>query len=56
MKYKILWDYGSEGFKLHDVEYDTVSEAVREAISLNYCTPFLIVVAIDWEAKQKDAD
>jgi len=54
MKYKILFDYRSEGYSFHDGEYNTVQEAVKEAIALNYSTPFLIVIVVDWEAKQKD--
>jgi hypothetical protein len=54
-KYKILFDYGAhEGFKFQDEEFDTVAEAVKHAIDLNYCTPFLIVQVINWEAKEKN--
>ena len=55
-KYKILWDYHSEGFKFHsdnvgkDFEFDSVADAVEEAVKVNYCTPFLIVQVIDWKA------
>lgn len=52
MKYKILLDYRTEGFKFQDEEYDTVADAVKNAIELNYCTPFLIVQIIEWEAKE----
>ena len=51
MKYKILFDYGSDGYKFQDEEYNSVSEAVKQAIKLNYCSPFLIVQIIDWEAR-----
>lgn len=54
MKYKILFDYGAyEGFKFQDEEFNTVAEAVKHAVGLNYCSPFLIVQVIDWEAKLK---
>ena len=53
MKYKILFDYHSEGFKFQDEEFDTVAEAVKQALELNYMTPFLIVHVVDWEAKEK---
>lgn len=62
MKYKILWDYRSEGHEGHSfhcdnkgniVEFNTVEEAVKKAIILNYSVPFLIVQIIDWEAKEK---
>lgn len=54
MKYKILFDYRTEGYKFEDGEFDTVAEAVRTALDLNYSTPFLIVNVIDWEAKEVD--
>jgi len=50
--YKILIDYGSEGFKFEDGEYDTVSYAVEEALKYNSAFPFLIVKVIKWEAKE----
>lgn len=53
MKYKILIDYGSEGFKFDDGEYQTVDEAVKKAITLIYSNPFYIVEIIDWEANKQ---
>ena len=50
MKYKILFDYGREGFKFQDEEFDTVGKAVKHAFALNYSTPFLIVSVVEWEA------
>ena len=50
MKYKILWDYYSEGHKFHDGEYDTVGEAVKVAVNAHYSTPFLIVHVVEWTA------
>lgn len=53
-KYRIMFDYGNyEGMKFQDGEYATVKDAVKEALSLNYSTPFLIVRVIDWEAQEK---
>lgn len=50
MKYKILHDYGAyEGMKFYDEkEFDTVDEAVKFAVNLNYATRFLIV-HIAWQ-------
>ncbi len=44
-QYKILFDYGSyEGMKFYDEkEFETVDEAIRFAVGLNYSTPFLVV-------------
>lgn len=55
-KYKILIDYGSyEGMKFPtDEEFETVDEAVKMAIGLNYGSPFLIIKVIDWEATYKE--
>lgn len=50
MPYKILFDYGSDGFKFEDKDFKTANEAVKHAIALNYCTRFLIVQIINWEA------
>jgi len=48
MKYKIAFDYGSyEGIKIQDGEFETVDEAVRHAVSMNYSTPF-IIISIHW--------
>lgn len=49
-KYKILFNWHTEGFKFEDEEFDSVNEAVMHAAKLNYHTPFLIVQVIDWEA------
>jgi len=50
MKYKILFDYRTDGFKFEDDEFDTVADAVEHAIKLNNCTPFLIVTIVNWKA------
>ena len=49
-KYKILHDYGGyEGLKFYDEkDFDTVDEAVKFAVFLNYCTRF-IIVKIYWK-------
>lgn len=53
-KYKILIDYGSEGMKFwSDEEYETVDEAVQNAIAINSAFPFLIVRLIHWEAIER---
>ena len=50
--YQILFDYGSEGMKFYDQkEFDTVDEAVKYAVGLNYATKFYIV-SIFWEPSQ----
>ncbi len=52
-RYKILFDYGSAGYQLHDEGFSDVKSAVKCAIGLNYAIPFLIITVIDWEAAQK---
>jgi len=53
MKYKIMFDYGAyEGYKLEDAEFDTVDEAVKHAVSMNYSSPF-IIVSIHWKPEFK---
>lgn len=54
MKYSILWDYNTEGFKFDDKKFATISGAVEYAVSLSYSARFLIVQIIEWEAKPKD--
>ncbi len=53
MKYKILFDYGSEGYSFQNEEFNSVVKAVKHALDLNYHTKFLIVQVVDWEATQK---
>lgn len=52
MKYKILFDFGSEGLKLEKDEFDLIDSAVKRAMVLNrsYCSPFLIITVVDWKA------
>ena len=50
MKYKILVDFGPEGFKFEKEEFDTLDEAVKMAVHLYYCHTFLIVNIVDWKA------
>lgn len=54
MKYKILFDYGAyEGLKFVDeIEFDTVDEAVKHAVAMNYSTTF-IVVSVHWKPEYK---
>ena len=52
-KYKVLWDYGTEGYSFADEGFDTIVEAVDYAVRLNYSVPFLIVQVIDWFATEK---
>lgn len=48
MKYKILFDYGSEGLKFYDKDFDTIDEAVK--IAIGFYTIFFIITIIDWKA------
>jgi len=50
MKYRIMFDYGSSGYNLQDMEFNTVDEAVKHGVAMNYSTPF-IVVSIYWKPK-----
>ena len=58
MKYKILLDYGSEGYRLEKTEYDVLDNAVKIAVDLtrSHCSQFLIISIIDWEAVIKKED
>lgn len=49
-KFKILFDYGSyEGMKFYDEKtFSNVDDAVKFAVSLGYCTTFL-VVQVMWD-------
>ncbi len=49
-KYRILFDYGTEGFKFQDEEFATVARAVAHAVGLGYGQPFMIVEIVSWEA------
>lgn len=55
MKYRILFNYGTEGHSFMDGEFDTVEEAVKKAIEFNSSSLFLVVRIIEWEAKEKDS-
>lgn len=47
--YRIMFDYGShEGYKLQDERFETVDEAIKHAVAMNYSAPF-IIVTINWE-------
>ena len=43
--YTIFWDYGSEGWRLHDSNFDTPEEALLAAMD-DPAAPFLIVKKI----------
>lgn len=51
--YKILYNYGTEGYKFYEDEFYNVRNAVAKAIELNYCVEFTIVKIIKWEAIEK---
>lgn len=54
MKYRIAFDYGVyEGIKIQEGEFDTVDEAVKHAVGMNYGTPF-IIITINWTPKVKE--
>ncbi len=51
MKYRVLIDYGMEGFKFaSDDEFDTVNLAVQFAIKNSFGNTFLIVHIVGWAA------
>jgi len=52
MKYLILIDYGSDGWKFEDEEFDSLDLAVKTAQHKTYGNAFKIVTIINWEAKQ----
>ena len=51
MKYRFIIDHHSEGWSLSDAEYETVTDAVKDAAKLSYGSPFLIITIVEWEAK-----
>jgi hypothetical protein len=57
MKYRILIDYGSEGWQFWDEDkkegYSSLDKAVKVAQQSCYGSPFVIVSIIDWQAKPK---
>lgn len=57
MKYKVLIDYGSDGRSYlgddrNGKNFDSIDEAVKEAIGYTTGSDFQIVQIIDWEAKE----
>lgn len=52
-KYRVMFDFGIEGYSLQEGEYETVDAAVKAAMSLSYSTNFIIVQIIEWEAQCK---
>jgi len=51
--YKILYNYGTEGYKFYEEEFYNVETAVEKAIELNYLAEFIIVKIIKWKAMEK---
>ena len=49
MKYRILFNCGTEGYIFQEEEFETITQAVKYAVELCYPTPFLIVQIVDWE-------
>lgn len=48
-----MFDYGAyEGYKLEEMLFDSVDEAVKHAVSMNYSSSF-IIVAIHWKPEFK---
>lgn len=54
MKYRILRDNYSDGYRLEDGEYDSVDQAVKAALKSGYSAPFLIIQITNWQAKPTD--
>ena len=62
MKYKILFNSGSEGCRLLAEEFDSIDEAVKKAImlSISTCSPhvcsgiysFDIITIVDWQVQR----
>lgn len=51
-KFRVLLDYGSDGFSLAEDGFSTVDEAIRYAVK-NYTSPFLVVeIAWSYDDKQ----
>lgn len=51
--YRILMDYGSEGMKYWDENgFETLEEAVHEALTANSAFSWTIVKVVKWEAKE----
>jgi hypothetical protein len=57
MKYRILWNYYSEGMIFHTddkgeiIEFNSINEAVHTALELRYTSPFEIVSVAQWRAE-----
>lgn len=56
MKYQVLIDYGVEGYKFMDGRFDTLDEAVKQALMFNTGHVFLIVQVVEWEAHPKETN
>lgn len=57
MKYRILWNYHSEGRMYHTdnegkiCEYDSINVAVHAAVDCRYSSEFEIVSVANWRAE-----
>lgn len=51
MKYRILKDYGTEGFKFEDGEFDSINVAVHHAVKTASGIPWQIVSLVEWRAE-----
>lgn len=47
-KYRVLFDYGSEGFQFDEKEFETIDIAVKYAVSTGNHVRFLIVQVV-WD-------
>ena len=52
MKYKILYDFGSDGFRFEKGEFDSIDVAVKKAML--HHPQFLIVTIMDWQVISKE--
>jgi hypothetical protein len=51
--YKILKDYGMEGWSFEDKDYPTAEEALNDAMKYDSGSKFLIVKIIEFEEKSE---
>lgn len=50
MKHLVLIDFGTEGWRFEDPQFDTIDEAVKYAAKVARGNNFLIVLVVDWKA------
>lgn len=53
MKYQVIVDYYTEGWKFIDGEFATVDEAIKAATKHTYGNPFLVIQVVEWVAQPK---